>query len=273
MGQFKQTVYLVDGRNNGWSYSLFIQPTRDVLDPNANGMNDFAKALMPLMGTGVLVTYNRESIRNRPKVSILGTFNANNTQWQGDPAKPIEQAGSVILLQCYNTDFSKKKNLFMHGVWDTAITNKSVQTPPGWAALRDNFIKELTTGKYYFLGKVGVKKSLIAAVAPAPANKLLITTQDPFFDAPFDGSKRVEVTIKGVESVPDLPKPVLVSPTSATTAVTKNRFLGALNHAGSISMNSYDLIQIKQAFMTRATTHRIGRPFNPAAGGRYKRTH
>lgn len=273
MGQFKETVFFVDGRNNGWSYSLYIQPNRSQIDPNTRGMNDFTKKLCKLCGTGVLATYERESLRGSPKTSLLGQFNPANPQWQGDSTKPIEQAGSVVLCQCYNADMSKKKNLYLHGVWDTAITSSGLQTPAGWATLRDDFLAELGSGKYYFLGKVDERNEQITAVAQI-GRKLQITTAAPFFPGPvFDAARRVEVAIKGVDTVPGMPSPVLVTPTSPTTAITKNNFMGAILNSGSIRMNTYDLIQITKALFMRPTTHRIGRPFKPSAGGRYHRIH
>jgi hypothetical protein len=271
MGQFKETVFFVDPRGNGWSYSLYGQPNRSQLAANVDFMNDFVKKLCKLLGNGVRATFARESLRGSPKVSLLDSY-SNNAQWAGDTTKEIEQAGSVILCQCYNDDFSKKKDIFIHGVWDTAITAGTLATPAGWATLRDAFLAELASGKYWFLGKTGSSTEQVSAVA-TQGKKLLITTANAFFPAPFDGKKRVEVTIKGVETVPTLPTPVLVTPTSATTAVTKNNFLGPVLNSGSITMNSYDLIQIKKAYFTRATTHRIGRPFKPSALGRYKRLH
>lgn len=273
MGQFKQTVFLVDGRDNGWSYSLYTQPNRSAPAPNVDEMNNFAKKMAKLMGTGCKFTYARESLRGSPKVSLLAEYNAS-AQWAGDPAKPIEQAPSVILCQCWDETFTHKKNLFLHGVWDTAITGGTLATPAGWAALRDDFLLELTSGKYYFLGKTGEVNGQIASVAVIPnTRKILITTVDPFFAAPFDGKQRKEVTIKGVDTVPGLPNPVLVTPQSATTAVSHRNFLDPKVSAGTIRMNTFDLIQIKKAYFTRATTHRIGRPFEPSAPGRYKAIH
>lgn len=272
MGQFKETVFFVDGRDNGWSFSLYMQPNRSLVDPNTNAMDNFVKKLCPLLGTGVKATFARESLRGAPKTSVLGEY-ATIAQWAGDPSKAIEQAGSVILCQCFNQDFSKKKDLFIHGVWDTAITGGTLANPAGWAALKSTFLTELASGAYYFLGKVGETNEQITAVAQQ-GRKLLITTANSFFPGPvFDGKRRVEVAIKGVDTVPGLPNPVLVTPTSPTTAVTKNNFLGAVLNAGTIRMNTYDLIQIKFAFFERATLHRIGRPFKPSASGRYRRIH
>jgi len=271
MGQFKETVFCVDARGNGWSYSLYMQPNRSGVDPNTAAMNDFVKKLMKLCGTGVRATYERESLRLSPKVSMLGEF-SSNAQWAGDSGKDIEQAGSVILCKCANTDYSKKKDIYIHGVWDTAITAGTLATPAGWATLRDDFLSELQSGKYYFLGKTGQSTAGIASVTQLN-RKLLITTDAPFFPAPFDGSKRVEVAIKNVDTVPGLPNPVLVIPSSATTAVTKNNFFDPKLQGGTIRMNSNDLIQIKHAWFERATLHRIGRPFKPSAAGRYKRIH
>lgn len=271
MGQFKQTLYMVDGRNNGWSYSLYTQPNRSTIDPNTNEMKDFLKKLVKICGTGVKGTYARESLRGSPKVSMLGEWSAI-AQYAGDPAKAIEQAGSVILCKCSNLDYSKKKDLYLHGVWDTAITGGTLATPAGWAALRDDFLNELKSGKYYFLGKTGETNEQISAVA-VQGRKLLITTAAAFFPGPFDGKRRLEVAIKGVDTVPGLPNPVLVTPTSATTAITKNNFLDPHLQGGTIRMNANDLIQIRQAWFERATTHRIGRPFKPSALGRYKRIH
>lgn len=271
MGQFKETVFYVDGRGNGWSYSLYMQPNRSGLDANVGGLDDLVKKLAKLLGTGVHPTFARESLRGSPKVSLLAEY-GSSAQWQGDPNKAIEQAGSCILCTCYNQDFSKKKNIFIHGVWDTAITAGALATPAGWATVRDDFLNELKSGKYYFLGKTGQTNEQITAVAQQ-GRKLVITTANAFFPGPFDGSKRVEVAIKGVDTVPAMPSPVLVIPTSATTAITKNNFLGAILNDGRIRMNANDLIQIKQAYFTRATTHRLGRPFKPSAGGRYIRKH
>jgi hypothetical protein len=271
MGQFKETSFWVDARGNGWSYSLYMQPGRSGVDPNTAEMNDFVKKLAPLCGTGVRATFERESLRGSPKVSMLGEFSAS-AQYAGDPAKAIEQAGSVILCKCANADYSKKKDLYLHGVWDTAITGGALATPAGWAAVRNAFLTELETGRYYFLGKTGQTTAGIASVAQVN-RKLLITTDSPFFPAPFDGSKRVEVAIKNLDTVPGLPNPVLVIPTSSTTAVTKNNFFDPRLQGGTIRINANDLIQIKHAWFERATTHRIGRPFKPSASGRYKRIH
>lgn len=272
MAAFKETVFFVDARGNGWSYSLYMQPNRSFPDVGTAGMNNFTKKLCKLLGTGVRATYARESLRGSPKVSLLGEY-SSNAQWAGDPAKPIEQAGSVVLCQCFDQNFTKKKDLFIHGVWDTAITGGTLQTPAGWATLRDDFLTELKSGLYYFLGKIGETNDQITAVA-AVNRKLQITTANPFFPGPpFDGKRRVEVAIKGIDTVPGLPNPVLVTPTSPTTAITKNNFLDAKLQGGTIRMNTYDLIQIKQAFFERATLHRIGRPFKPSASGRYKRIH
>lgn len=271
MGQFKETVFYVDGRGNGWSYSLYMQPNRSSPDPNTAAMNDFAKKLAKLLGTGVHPTFARESLRGSPKVSLLGEY-SSAAQWFGDPAKAIEQAGSVILCQCFNQDWTKKKDMYIHGVWDTAITGGALATPAGWATLRDDFLTELKSGKYYFLGKTGESNEQITAVANV-GRKLQITTANAFFAGPFDGKRKVEVTIKNVDTVPGLPSPVLVTPTSATTAITKNNFMDARLQGGTIRMNAFDLIQIRQAVFERATTHRIGRPFKPSALGRYKRIH
>jgi hypothetical protein len=272
MAQFKETVFLVDARGNGWSYSLYMQPNRSTPDPNTSAMNNFAKKLAKLMGTGTRFTFARESLRGSPKVSLLGEY-SSNAQWAGDAAKPIEQAGSVILCQCFDAGYTKKKDIFLHGVWDTAITGGTLQAPAGWAALRDDFLTELQSGLYYFLGKTGENNEQITAVAQL-GRKLQITTAAPFFPGPvFDGKRKIEVAIKGVDTVPTLPNPVLVTPTSPTTAVTKNNFLGAVLAGGTVRMNTFDLIQIKHAFFERATLHRIGRPFKPSAAGRYRRLH
>jgi hypothetical protein len=271
MSQFKETVFVVDARGNGWSYSLYMSPPRSVLDPNTSALNDFVKKLMKLCGTGVKATFERESLRGSPKVSMLGEF-SSNPQYAGDPAKAIEQAGSVILCKCANDDYSKKKDLYIHGVWDTAITAGTLATPAGWATLRDDFLNELQSGKYYFLGKTGESNEQISAVAQS-GRKLLITTAGNFFPAPYDGKKKIEVAIKGVDTVPGLPNPVLVTTKSATTAITKNNFFDPVLNGGTIRMNANDLIQIKHAWFERATTHRIGRPFRPSAAGRYKRIH
>jgi len=271
MAQFKETVFFVDPRGNGWSYSLWVQPNRSNPDPGLSYMNDFTRKMCKLLGTGVKATFNRESLRGSPKVSLLGAY-SSNAQWAGDPAKDIEQAGSVILCQCFDVDFHHKKDLFLHGVWDTAITAGTLATPAGWAALRDDFLNELKTGKYYFLAKTGEQNEAIT-LAEVVGRKLKITTAAAFFVGPFDGKRRTEVFIKGIDSVPGIPSPVLVTPLSATTAITKNNFLDPKLNGGTIRMNQYDLIQIKNAYFERATTHRIGRPFKPSAAGRYKRIH
>lgn len=272
MGQFKQTVFFVDARGNGWSYSLYTQPNRSALSGQVNEMNDFVKKMCKLCGTGVQATFARESLRGAPKTSLLEIY-TNNAQWKGDPAKDIEQAGSVILVQCFNADYSKKKDLYLHGVWDTAITAGTLANPAGWAAVRNDFIAELQSGKYYFLGKTGDSNAAIAAVATVGGRKLQITTDSDFFPAPYDQKRRLEVAIKGLDTVPALPNPVLVTPSSARVAVTKNNFLDPRLTAGTIRMNANDLIQIKHVFFERATLHRIGRPFKPSAAGRYRRLH
>lgn len=271
MGQFKQTVFATDARGNGWSYSLYTQPNRSSLDVNVSEMNDFMKKLAPMMGTGTKFTFKRESLRGSPKTSLLFEIPVN-PQYAGDPAKAIEQAGSVVLCQCFNADYSKKKDLYIHGVWDTAITGGTLASPAGWAALRDAFLLELASGKYYFLGTTTKTSDAIQAVAQQN-RKLLFTTQNPFFAGPFDQKRRVQVAIKGVDTVPGLPPTLLVTPQSATTCLTKNNFALPVLNTGTITMNAYDLIQIKHAFFERATLHRIGRPFKPSALGRYKRIH
>lgn len=271
MGQFKETSFYVDGRGNGWSISLFIQPNRSQLDVNTHGLDLFNQKLMPCLGHNVKATYLRESLRGSPKVSVLGQY-GDLTQWAGDPTQEIEQAGSVVLCQCFDATLTHKKDLFLHGVWDTAINAGTLQNAWKTSAVVKAFINELKSGKYYFLGKVGEANELVTAAVQV-GRKMQITTANPFFPGPFDGKKRVEVFFKGIDTTPSLPSPVLVTPISATQAITKNNFIVAQLNAGHIRMNTYDLIQISQAFMERATLHRIGRPFKPSAAGRYKRLH
>jgi hypothetical protein len=264
----KHTIFFVDGRNNGFSNSLYIDQGTTTLIGASLRTRTLLQLWAPLLGTGVKATYVRVSfdgIRGDGNLSELPA----TAEYSGDPAKPMEQAGSCIQAQMSDVAFIRKKNMFMHGVWDTAITGGALATPPTWNTKWEAFIAELKSG----WGWKGVNNKVVAAisaVAQNPNSTLAFTADADVFAGPFDGRTQ-QVQINGVDSIPRMKNPVIVRPIDARHASTVKQFVLKPFVSGQITVKQYGFFPAVNVFAIRATTHRVGRPFRPQAGGRSAR--
>jgi hypothetical protein len=265
----KTTFFLVDGRNNGWSFSLYREQASSELDPNALDAKALAAAMAPLLGEGVKFTYCRDSFDGIRGDGSLTEF-AAIADYSGAVGKPMEQAGSCLHFQLANQALTKKKPIFIHGIWDTKITGGVLQDPPGWSTKMTTFKNIIKAKPWGWKGVDTKTATAITTVTATASNKLLITVADPVFLGPFDGRTQ-QVQVNGVGSIPSIRNPLVVIPKTATTCVTKNKFADPVVDGGQLTVKTYTFYPAIKTFEIRATTKRVGRPFRPQAGGRSRR--
>lgn len=269
----KTTFFFVDGRNNGWSNSLYYDGSSVLGTPTL--ALQLVAAWVKMLGTGVKCTYIRESLDSIKGDGFLYEVPAT-ADYAGAAGKPTEQAGSCVLLYMGNLAWTKKKAIYQHAVWDTRITGGALALPAGYAALQTNFFDLLKQG-WGWKTVTGNRTAAMLTAEPTTGNKLLLTTAADIFLPPFDG-RNVQVRVSGLPTIPPVRNPLVVKPLTARTCVTKGRFFlpdyvapTPLPVAGQMVANTYAFFPAERATAERACQHKVGRPFRPQAGGRSKR--
>jgi hypothetical protein len=262
----KVIFFWVDGRNNGWSNPLFIDEGTTTLGTPLRALN-LAKLWCKMLGEGVRLTYIRESFDAIKGDGWLYEVPAV-ADYAGVSGKPMEQAGSVVLIKMGNAAWTKTKNLYQHAIWDTRITGGTLALPAGYNTAQTAWFDELKNG-WGWKAKTGQTAVGIASAVPAPGNTLLITTDADVFPGPYDG-RRVPVRVSGIASIPAIRNPLTVRPTGARTCITRRQFTNPVISAGQLVYSTYDFQPCLRVGAERAGTHKVGRPFRPQAGGRSK---
>jgi len=267
MPLLKYTFYFSDGRNNGFSNSLYRETSSTVLGQTLLGM-DLLRVWCPLLGTGVKATYMRESFDEVLGDGLLTEVPADPA-FSGSATQPMEQAGSCVLVQMANAALTRKKPFYMHAIWDSRIVGGVLVTPSGWVTRENNFFQSLKGG-WGWKGVTGKTQAGILTAVPSGDNQLLLTVNAPIFAGPFDGRK-LQVFLSGLATIPKLKNPVIVRPLSTTTCATVKQFTNPTLAGAQLTVKNYAFFPGVNVSAIRPTTHKVGRVFRPQAGGRSKR--
>jgi len=271
MSLFKYTFFGDDSRENGWSQSLFRdEPGVTILSEPVRA-KALVKKIVKLLGIDVKYTYIRQSRDDIKGDGLLTQLDLiTNADFKGDGSKPIEQAGSCLLVQMSNADRTKKKAFYLHGVWDTAITGAIYADPIGYAAAFTAFGNELKNYGWGWKTVDSKVQSNIDKVEATPGDKLKITTVDPVFVGPFKGQHQ-QVYVTGIESFPHIHNPLVVVPTDVNVCFTFRKFIKPFADGATITRNVYAFIKPFNVEIVRPCTRRVGRPFRPQGGGHKSR--
>jgi len=260
----KTTWFWVDGRNNGWSNSLYSDFGSTTLGTPARALL-LASLMCKMMGEGTRCTFIRESFD-----AIKGDGSLyevpSTALYAGATGKPMEAAPSCVLIYLGNSGWTRKKAFYQHAIWDTRITGGALAMPAGYATLQTDWYNELKTG-WGWKGVTGTTTKAITAVAADAGNTVKITTGADIFPGPFDG-RRVQVRVSGINSIPKMRSPLVVRPLDERNAVTLRQFALPTLAAGQLSLATYGFFPAAEVTAERAASHKVGRPFRPQAGGR-----
>lgn len=260
----KTTLFWVDGRNNGWSNSFYSDFGGTTLTTPTRALQ-MAALMCKMMGEGTRLTYIRESFDSIKGDGFLYEVPAV-AGYAGVVGKPMEAAPSCVLVYMGNLAWTRKKAIYQHAIWDTRITGGALAVPAGYATAQTDWFNELLTG-WGYKGKTGDTTVAISAVVADAGNTLKITTGADVFPGPYDG-RRVQVRVSGITSIPKIKNPLIVRPLDARNCITKRQFSNPVLAAGQLVFSTYGFFPAEKVVAERATSHKVGRPFRPQAGGR-----
>lgn len=252
---------------NGWSNTLY-RNEGDALNPDPTDAKALLNKWKAILGAEARWNYIRES---RDDIFGDGKLTQLDDTFVGDSTRPIEQSGSCILATCRNDTRIRRKAIYLHGVWDIAITGgRYVRPNAAWGAAIDALVAELKNNGWGWKRVASYTHTAIATVAVVNTTQVQLTLADNVFVAPFDGRTK-SVRLRGLSGVPKFKNPVIVTPTGPNVCIVRQPHTNVVNLPGRLSVPVFEFQQIQVCDEFRAVTHRCGRPFRPSAGGRRPR--
>lgn len=274
-GVFKCT-FIFEGKGKGWTESYWYNSTTEDHVKMEGPCTRFAEKRANCLGTEAFIKAFRISKESEGpdarlvyKVFKPGVVQLNQV---GEVAISSETAmpDVALMMRCNDATSSKHKLIFMRGIPDRIeITNGVYNKDLRWGAVLGEFVKELTRGKW---GWMGVKTTTKVAKVPLvnyefdTKGRVTFSFRDNLFPLGLAG-KLTKVRIAGVNKKSPINTVHIVRVQDQKVAQTYEPFAaGPYVSGGYGTWSELEFIGIDDAQDTRIVSRKAGAPLLESRG-------
>jgi hypothetical protein len=249
----------------GWTESYYLQSPALNYETAIARLDEVAKARAKLLGREAFIKGFRVS-----RVDEKNEGYIEYTRYNGNADKDSAQPDVAILVTCYDALFSRKKNIYLRGVWDEWEEKGGILTREDklFTKAFAEFTNALTRNNAPFgwWGVTGKTQANVTNIVADADDRLTMTFDADVFAEPLFGTKQ-KIRLTGVNGRSGMNGEHIVQALTARTCVTvvSTRHV-AYKFGGRVAFNTYGFLQMKNLTVAKVTSRDSGAPLLESRG-------
>lgn len=265
MPKIRATLFFSQ-KGYGWTETGWFDGASTDLNTYFGKIDALAQKRIKLCGNNTFLPYLRWSQEGVFRDVALWAYPGSGLQ--GGTGKDSDAPTTALLLNLRNSTATRRKNVYLRGVWDEGVIAGGVYSPtPAYVALMNDYIAQLVADGWGWLGVNTTTLQNISGVTQQPSGLVQLTFAGNLFPGPFPA--QFTVNISGVQGAAQVNGVQRVIASSATICETKNRIsIFPWTAGGRGRLNTQDLITIAGGTVRRVVERKAGRPSYLSRGRR-----